>query len=235
MKPQSSEKKAIKTAFARRRAQVDGTKIHYKTGGTGPTVILLHGFGNLSDVESDSAVLGSKFRVIAPDLPGIGDSSIPATGISMKSAARHIHELARSLNISKARLVGHDIGLMVAYAYAAQFPSEVEKLVVMDAFLPGVEGWKSIYNNPRFWHFRFNGPKPESLVKGRESTYFAYFWDDLAANKKQSIPRADRKAYLKAYSRPGRMHAAWEYFGSWAHEADDLAEMARTQLTMPVL
>src|SRR5579872_629799 len=123
MKPQSSEKKAIKTAFARRRAQVDGTKIHYKTGGTGPTVILLHGFAETCRMWNPILpVLGSKFRVIAPDLPGIGDSSIPATGISMKSAARHIHELARSLNISKARLVGHDIGLMVAYAYAAQFP-----------------------------------------------------------------------------------------------------------------
>jgi len=87
-------------------------------------------------------VLGAKFTVIAPDLPGIGESSIPADGLDMKTAAIRIHALARSLGVEKARVIGHDIGLMVAYAYAAQFASEVEKLVVMDAFLPGFAGWK---------------------------------------------------------------------------------------------
>jgi pimeloyl-ACP methyl ester carboxylesterase len=129
----------------------------------------------------------------------------------------------------------HDIGLMVAYAYAAQFPSEVEKLVVMDAFLPGVEGWEPIYNNPSIWHFRFNGPKPEALVAGREAIYFSFFWDDLAADKNRSLPEPDRKAYIEAYSRPGRMSAAWQYFVSWPQTAKDFAELSRTKLTMPVL
>jgi pimeloyl-ACP methyl ester carboxylesterase len=153
----------------------------------------------------------------------------------MKTAAIQIHDLVRSLGITKARVVGHDIGLMVAYAYAAQFPSEVEKLVVMDAFLPGVQGWEPIYDNPRFWHFRFNGPTPEALVKGRENIYFAYFWNDLAAGKNHSIPAEDRKAYLAAYSAPGRMHASWQYFVSWPQTAKDFAQMSRTKLTMPVL
>jgi pimeloyl-ACP methyl ester carboxylesterase len=179
--------------------------------------------------------LAEKFTVIAPDLPGIGDSSIPGGGISMKGAAIRIHELVRSLNITKARVVGHDIGLMVAYAYAALFPSEVEKLVVMDAFLPGVQGWESIYNSPNFWHFRFNGPTPEALVKGRENIYFSFFWNDLAADRNQSIPKSDRKLYLAAYSRPGRMRAAWEYFVSWPQTAKDFAEMSQAKLTMPVL
>jgi pimeloyl-ACP methyl ester carboxylesterase len=180
-------------------------------------------------------VLGEKFTVIAPDLPGIGDSAIPADGLNMKAAATRIHSLARSLGIEKARVVGHDIGLMVAYAYAAQFPSEVEKLVVMDAFLPGVGEWEAIYNNPGFWHFRFNGPTPEALVRGRERIYFEYFWNDLAADKTRSIPEADRKAYTEAYSRPGRMRAGWAYFVSFPQAAKDFAELSRTRLTMPVL
>src|SRR5258705_9249586 len=90
----------------------------------------------------------------------------------MLEAAKNSHALVRSLKIDKARVVGHDLGLMVAYAYAAQFPNETEKLAVMDAFLPGVPGWEAIYNAPNIWHFRFNGEYPEKLVQGRERIYF---------------------------------------------------------------
>jgi pimeloyl-ACP methyl ester carboxylesterase len=153
----------------------------------------------------------------------------------MKTSAIRIHDLARSLGVQKAEVVGHDIGLMVAYAYAAQFPAEVTKLVLMDAFLPGVSGWEAIYNSPNVWHFRFNGPTPEALVQGRERTYFAYFWNDLAADKTHSIPDADREAYIAAYSRPGRMHAGWAYFVSFLQAAQDFSQLSQTKLTMPVL
>jgi pimeloyl-ACP methyl ester carboxylesterase len=226
----------LPAGFSSKDTHVEGLKLHYAMGGHGPAVILLHGFAETSRMWTPILpVLGEKFTVIAPDLPGIGESSIPAKGINMKHAAISIHSLVRSLGIEKARVVGHDIGLMVAYAYAAQFPSEVEKLAVMDAFLPGVEGWEPIYNNPSIWHFRFNGPKPEALVAGRESIYFSFFWDDLAADKNRSLPEADRKAYIEAYSRPGRMRAAWQYFVSWPQTAKDFAELSRTKLTMPVL
>src|SRR5262249_41294411 len=122
-----------------------------------------------------------------------------------------------------------------AYAYAAQFPAEVEKLVVMDAFLPGGPGWELAYDNPNMWHFRFNGPTPEALVGGREAIYFAHFWNDLAADKAHSLPQAHRAACLAAYSRPGRMHAGWAYFAAWPETAKAFAEMAQAQLTMPVL
>jgi pimeloyl-ACP methyl ester carboxylesterase len=180
-------------------------------------------------------LLAERFTVIAPDLPGIGNSGIPANGLDMKTSAIRIHALASSLGVEKARVVGHDIGLMVAYAYAAQFPAEVEKLVVMDAFLPGVPGWEAIYNAPNIWHFRFNGEYPEALVKGRERTYFEYFWNVFAADKTRSIPEADRKAYTEAYSRPGRMRAGWAYFASWPQLAKDFAQLSQTKLTMPVL
>ena len=225
-----------KSGLISRSAKIDGTKIHYTIGGSGLAVILLHGFAETSRMWSPVLpTLAAKFTVVAPDLPGIGESSIPTGGIDMKRAAVQMHDLVRSLGIEKAGVVGHDIGLMVAYAYAALFPSETEKLVVMDAFLPGVQGWEPIYNSPNYWHFRFNGPTAEALVKGRENIYFAYFWDDLAADKNRSLPKADRKAYIAAYSRPNRMRASWEYFVSWGRAAKDFAEMSQTKLNMPVL
>jgi pimeloyl-ACP methyl ester carboxylesterase len=227
---------AADARFVSRDADVDGVKLHYTTGGHGPAVVLLHGYAETSRMWTPILpVLGAKFTVIAPDLPGIGDSSIPSDGLDMKTSAMRIHTLVRSLGVTKARVVGHDIGLMIAYAYAALFPAEVEKLVVMDAFLPGVGGWEAIYNDPHIWHFRFNGPTPEALVQGRESIYFAYFWNDLAADKNRSVPEADREAYIAAYSRPGRMRAGWAYFVSFMQAATDFAQLSRTKLTMPVL
>ena len=223
-------------AIASRTSQVNGVELHYLTAGHGPAVILLHGYTQTSRMwRPIIPLLAAKFTVIAPDLPGIGDSAIPADGLDMKNAAIRVHVLAKSLGVEKARVVGHDIGLMVAYAYAAQFPTETEKLVVMDAFLPGVAGWEDVYNNPSIWHFRFNGPTPEELVRGRERTYFDYFWNDFAADKTHSLPEADRAAYAAAYSRPGRMRAGWAYFVSFQQAAKDFAQLSQTKLTMPVL
>jgi pimeloyl-ACP methyl ester carboxylesterase len=194
------EPNGIKSRFA----SVEGIKLHYLTAGHGPTVILLHGYAETSRMwRPPIPRLTEKFTVVAPDLPGIGDSDIPKDGLDMKTAAIRVHALAKSLGVTKARVVGHDIGLMVAYAYAAQFPTEVEKLAVMDAFLPGVPGWELAYNNPDMWHFRFHGPTPEALVQGREKIYFTYFWNDLAADKTRSLPVADREAYVAAYSAQG--------------------------------
>jgi pimeloyl-ACP methyl ester carboxylesterase len=223
-------------AIAVRTAEVDGLKLRYLTAGRGPAVVLLHGYAETSRMWRPLIPrLAASFTVIAPDLPGIGDSDIPTDGLGMSGAARRIHALVKGLGIGRAAVVGHDIGLMVAYAYAAQFPAEVEKLVLMDAFLPGVEGWEAIYDHPAIWHFRFNGPTPEALVAGRERTYFEHFWNDFAADKTRSIPEADRQAYAAAYARPGRMRAAWAYFVSFQQAAKDFAQFARTKLTMPVL
>jgi pimeloyl-ACP methyl ester carboxylesterase len=227
-------------AIASRRASVDGVELHYLTAGPpaakAPAVVLLHGYAETSRMwRPIIPLLAKSFTVIAPDLPGIGDSAIPPAGLDMKNAAVRMHSLARSLGITKARVVGHDIGLMVAYAYAAQYPADVEKLVLMDAFLPGVGDWRTIYDNPAIWHFRFNGPTPEALVKGRERTYFEHFWNDFAADKARSIPETERKAYTEAYSRPGRMRAGWAYFVSFPQAAKDFEELARHKLAMPVL
>ena len=232
----SAKTPATADPIASKFAEVDGSRVHYLTAGKGPALILLHGYTQTSRMwKPIIPLLAEKFMVIAPDLPGIGDSDIPTKGLDMKSAATTIHALVQSLGIQKARVVGHDIGLMVACAYAAQFPAEVEKLVVLDAFLPGVAGWEDVYNNPGIWHFRFNGSTPEALVRGRERTYFEHFWNDFAADKTHSIPEADRVAYAAAYARPGRMRAGWAYFVSFQQAAKDFAELSKTKLTMPVL
>jgi len=227
---------ANENVIASRTATVDGIKLYYLTAGHGPTVILLHGYTQTSRMwKPIIPLLANKFTVIAPDLPGIGESEIPTSGLDMKTSAIRIHALAKSLGIEKASAVGHDIGLMVAYAYAAQFPAETEKLVLMDAFLPGVSGWEAVYNNPAIWHFRFNGPTPEALVRGRERIYFEHFWNDFAAAKNHSLSEADRAAYTAAYSRPGRMRAGWAYFVSFTQAAKDFEQLSQTKLTMPVL
>ncbi|MGA9520058.1 MAG: alpha/beta hydrolase [Myxococcaceae bacterium] len=223
-------------AIESRSAEVDGVKLSYSTAGQGPAVVLLHGYAETSRMwRPIIPQLARRFRVIAPDLPGFGDSAIPDDGLDLTTAAGRIHDLVRSLGIEKASVIGHDIGLMVAYAYAARFPEEVEKLVVMDAFLPGVEGWEQIYDDPALWHFRFHGPTPEALVKGRERVFFEHFWNDFAAHAAHSIPEEDRDAYAEAYSRPGRMRAAWSYFASFPDAARDFARLARTRLQIPVL
>ncbi len=227
---------ATNRTIASRDAVVEGIKIHYLTAGHGPAVILLHGYTQTSRMwRPIIPLLAEKFTVIAPDLPGIGDSAIPKDGLDMKTSAIRIHALAKSLGIEKARVVGHDIGLMVAYAYAAQFPAETKKLAVLDAFLPGVAGWEAVYVVPNVWHFRFHGPTPEALVSGRERIYFAYFWNDLAADKTHSLSNADRQAYVAAYSQPGRMRAGWAYFAAWPQTAKDFAQLAQTKLAIPVL
>jgi len=222
--------------FKTQSAAVDGGTVNVTVGGSGPPVVLIHGYAESSRMWKPLArVLSPHFTVIAPDLPGIGDSSIPKTGIDMKTSAERVHAAVNSLGYKKVRVVGHDIGLMVAYAYAAMYPQEVEKLALMDAFLPGVGGWEAVYNNPGIWHFRFYGATPEALVKGRERTYFEHFWNDFAADKTHSIPEADRRAYTREYARPGRMAAGFAYFASFPKTATDFAELSKAQLTMPVL
>jgi pimeloyl-ACP methyl ester carboxylesterase len=228
--------KAQSPAIASHTANVSGVSFHYLTAGQGPTVILLHGYAETSRMwKPIIPQLAARFTVIAPDLPGIGDSSVPSDGLNMKTAAIRVHALAASLGVQKAEVVGHDIGLMVAYAYAAQFPDEVTKLVLMDAFLPGVGDWQKVFNDPNMWHFRFHGPTPEALVAGRERTYYEHYWNDFAADKNHSLPEADREAYTAAYARPGRMRAGWSYFESFPQDARDFAQLSQTKLAMPVL
>lgn len=233
---QALPQQARRDSIAARTTTIQGLKLHYLESGRGPAIILLHGYTQTSRMWRPLMPrLAERFRVIAPDLPGIGESDPPTGTVTMAGAAREIHELMNTLGVRKAAVVGHDIGLMVAYAYAAQFPEDTEKLALMDAFLPGVDGWETIYDNPNLWHFRFHGATPEVLVAGRERAYFDYYWNEFAADRHRSISEADRQAYAAAYSRPGRMRTAWRYFESFPQTATEFGRFAQSLLTMPVL
>jgi pimeloyl-ACP methyl ester carboxylesterase len=226
------------TAIASKDVKAGGIAMHYLSAGTGPdTVILIHGYAQSSHMWRAKAIpeLARRFTVIAPDLPGFGDSDIPGDGLDIKSAAIRIHDLATTLHITHARVVGHDIGLMVAYVYAAMYPHEVDKLVLMNAFLPGIGDWQAYYYGSGRWHFFFNGPTPEALVNGRERIYFEHFWNDFSLDPKHSLSEDDRRLYSSQYSRPGRMRAGWAYFAAFPQAARDIGELARTPLAMPVL
>ncbi len=222
--------------FVTHRVNIAGDVVSLTVGGHGPVVVLLHGYAEDSRMWRPLAIaLAPRFTVVAPDLPGIGNSSIPSTGSDMKTAAQRVHDAVRTLGFRRVYVVGHDIGLMVAYAYAAMYPHEVARLALLDAFLPGVPGWEPIYNNPNLWHFRFHGSTPLALVAGRERIYFDYYWNEFAADANRSLSQTDRNQYIAAYSRPGRMAAGWAYFESFPSTAVDFQRLAVRKLDIPVL
>ena len=219
-----------------RFAEVHGVRLHYLIVGEGDPVVLLHGYAQTSHMWRPLMTeLARTHTVIAPDLRGIGQSSIPADGYTKAVMAQDIHALVHSLGSPRIRLVGHDIGLMVAYAYAAQYPSEVDRIVLMDAFLPGVGNWRDVWLLRDLWHFHFYGETPLALVTGRERIYLEHFWNDFAADRTRSVPEGDRRIYTDAYARPGGMRAGFEIFRAFERDAQDFARFAQTPLPMPML
>ncbi len=217
-------------------AEVKGVRLHYLIAGKGDPIVLLHGFAETSHMWLPLiAKLADKHTVIAPDLRGFGQSSAPPDGYTKAAMAQDIHALVKSLKYDRIRLVGHDIGLMVAYAYAAQYPGEVDRLVLMEAFLPGIGEWNSVFLLRDLWHFHFYGKTPLALVSGRERIYLEHFWNDFAADPNKSVPEKDREFYTKAYAQPGHMAAGMEVFRAFPKDAEDFAGFAKTRLTMPML
>src|SRR5882757_764030 len=217
-------------------AEVNGVRLHYLIAGKGDPVVLLHGFAETSHMWLPLiAKLADKHTVIAPDLRGFGQSSAPPDGYTKAAMAQDIHALVKSLKYDHIRLVGHDIGLMVAYAYAAQYPGEVDRLVLMEAFLPGVGDWNNVFLLRDLWHFHFYGKTPLALVTGRERIYLEHFWNDFAADPKKSVPEKDREFYAKAYAQPGHMAAGMEVFRAFPRDAEDFARLSKVKLSMPML
>ena len=217
-------------------ADVNGIRLHYLAAGRGDPVVLLHGFAQTSHMWRPLiAELSGRHTVIAPDLRGFGQSAAPADGYTKAAMAQDVHALLNSLKLDRVRLVGHDIGLMVAYALAAQYPQAVDRLVLMEAFLPGVGDWNSVFLLRDLWHFHFYGKTPLALVTGRERTYLEHSWTDFAADPQKSVSEEDREIYANAYAQPGHMAAGMEVFRAFAKDAEDFAGFARTRLTMPML
>jgi len=217
-------------------ARVGELSLHYLQAGHGAPIVFLHGFAETSHMWRPAlAALAHDHTVLAIDLPGAGGSSRPETGYDKKTMAREIRALVRSLGYHRIQLVGHDIGLMVAYAYAAQFPGEVDSLILMDAFLPGVGAYLEMFLGPNQWHFHFHGATPEALVAGRERIYLEHFWNDFAADPTHSLPEADRELYAREYAKPPGMHSTMAYFAAFDQDAADFAGFAKTPLTLPIL
>jgi pimeloyl-ACP methyl ester carboxylesterase len=216
--------------------KTDGATIHVRVGGKGPAVVLLHGFGDTGDMWAPVAqALIKDHTVVVPDLRGMGFSSYPETGYDKKTQARDIATVMDALKIEKADLVTHDIGNMVGYALAAQYPERITKWVIIDAPLPGIGPWEDILKSPLLWHFNFRGPDVDRLVKGRERIYLDRFWNELSANPK-AIDEATRRHYAAIYARKGAMHAAFNQFAAFSQDAtDNKAFAAKGKLSMPIL
>jgi len=227
---------AEEPAIASRYAEANGVKLHYLIAGSGDPVLLLHGYAQTSHMWLPLIPLLAKTHtVIAPDLRGFGDSEKAQTGYDKKTMAQDIHALMTSLGYSRAAVVGHDIGLMVAYAYAAQYPAQVSRIVLMDAFLPGVGDWTNVWLLSDLWHFHFYGTTPLALVDGRERIYLEHFWNDFAADPAHSVSEADRQFYTKKYAQPGAMRASFEVFHVFEQDAKEFAGFAKTRLDIPML
>jgi pimeloyl-ACP methyl ester carboxylesterase len=225
--------------YESKTANLSAVKIHYLRAGTGKkTLVLIHGFGDTSHMWIPLFdEFGKDYIIIAPDMRGLGDSSRPASGYDKKTIAMDIHELVKSLGFQKIDLVGHDIGLMVAYAYAAQFPNEVEKLALLEAPIPGIgDIWEKVYTTPALWHFHFvDSPIALDLVKGRERLFLEHFWQTLSPHP-ETFSEADRRIYAKSYAQDGAMRAAFEMFKAFnTQDAMDNRKFAANKLPMPVL
>jgi len=221
--------------FQTKSVTANGTQIHVRVGGSGPAVILIHGFGDTGDMWAKLAEdLVRDHTVVVPDLRGMGLSAKPDGGYEKLNQAADMRAVLEALGIDKADIIGHDIGTMVAYAYAARYRDKTEKLVVMDAPVPGIPPWDDIVRSPQLWHFDFGGPDMERLVKGRERIYLDRFWNEFAGTPSR-IGEATRHHYAALYARPGAMRAAFAQFRAIRRDAEDNKKAVATKLTMPVL
>jgi pimeloyl-ACP methyl ester carboxylesterase len=223
--------------FQTKMVQTNGTSLYVRVGGKGPAVVLLHGFGDTGDMWAPlAAVLMKDHQVIVPDLRGMGLSEHPDTGYTKKNQGVDIAGVMDALKVQRAALVTHDIGNMVGYALAVQFPERVTRWAVIDAPLPGIGDWDNIIRSPLLWHFNFRGPDMERLVQGRERIYLDRFYNELSADPKR-IDEKTRDHYAALYAKPHAMHDAFEQFAAFNQDAIDNKALlaARGKISMPVL
>ncbi|MFA9215961.1 MAG: alpha/beta fold hydrolase [Sphingomonadaceae bacterium] len=234
--PAMAEVQPFPATFQAKDIKTTDATLHVVVGGKGPAVVLIHGFGDSGAMWAPMAAqLATRHTVIVPDLRGMGLSAHPAGGYDKWNQAADLRSILSQLGIDQAAIVGHDIGTMVAFAYAARYPQQTERLVVMDAPVPGIGPWTQILQNPLLWHFNFGGPDAERLVAGRERIYLDRFWNEFAGDPKK-VDEGTRNYYTKLYARPGAMHSAFAQFRSFVQDARDNEQaIAGGKLNMPVL
>ncbi|WP_426954450.1 alpha/beta fold hydrolase [Muricoccus radiodurans] len=234
--PAAAQVQPFPAGFRTEAIQAADVTLHVRIGGQGPAVVLLHGYGETGDMWAPMAdELARDHTVVVPDLRGMGLSSRPAGGYDKKTQGQDIARVLDALRIDRAALVTHDIGNMVGYAFAAQFPARVTRFVLMDAPLPGIGPWEEILKSPLLWHFRFGGPDMERLVAGRERIYLDRFWNEFSADPRR-FSEASRAHYAALYAQPGAMRAGFSQFAAFDQDAlDNRAFLSAGRLTMPVL
>lgn len=224
--------------FTHQIADVNGVRLHYVIGGKGDPVVLLHGWPQTwYEWRKIMPALAEHYTVIAPDMRGLGESSKVEGSYDKRTVAEDIYQLVNSLGFQKINLVGHDLGGMVAYAFAAAHQQAVRRLVLMEFWLPGFgleEGMDVAKGG--LWHFGFHMASeiPEMLTAGREREYLsaiAYNW----RHNPTAITDADIDEYVRHYSAPGGMHAGFEYYRALLKDGQHNRESAETKLQMPVL
>jgi pimeloyl-ACP methyl ester carboxylesterase len=224
----------LPVGFTSRMVATPGASLFVQVGGSGEPVLLLHGYVESGDMWGPLATeLVKRYTVIVPDLRGLGRSSRPARGYDKKTQAQDIRAVVEALGFDRATVVGHDLGGAVAYAYAAQYPDKVTRLIFMEAPVPGVGPWKDVVAMPVLWHWHFGGPDAERLVQGRERIYFDHFWKFAADPSK--IDEKTRDHYAAQYAAPGVMRAGFAQFAAFTRDAEDNAILSRKKLSMPVL
>jgi pimeloyl-ACP methyl ester carboxylesterase/quercetin dioxygenase-like cupin family protein len=234
--PAAAGIQAYPSGFSVQEIRANGTTLHVRVGGTGPAVVLLHGFGDTGDMWAPlAASLAADHTVIVPDLRSMGLSAVTDHGFEKMNQAKDVADLLDSLHLARADIIGHDIGNMVAFAFAERYPERTTRLVMMDAPVPGVGPWDDILKSPLLWHFRFGGADMERLVAGRERIYLDRFWNDFAADP-SNFDEASRAHYAQLYAKPGHMHAGFAQFAAFDQDViDNKAAVGRGRLQMPVL
>ena len=223
--------------FLHHTASVNGIQLHYVIGGQGDPIVLLHGWPETWYAwHKVMPALAKNYTVVAPDLRGLGDSSKPTTGYDGKTAAEDIHQLVTKLGFKTIFLVGHDIGSFIVYPYAAEHPSEVRRLVVMEIPPPGFFPPPQVNGGPPLWWILLHQTPgvPEDLVQGKEMTYLSWFFQNLAFNP-AAITQEAINQYVSKYSAPGSMRAGFEYYRAMPQDAIQNMNYSKTKLTIPVL
>jgi pimeloyl-ACP methyl ester carboxylesterase len=220
--------------FKHQMAFVNGVNIHYVIGGAGDPLVLVHGFGqNWYMWNRLLPELSKHFTVVAPDLRGVGESDKPAGGYDKKTMATDIHELVKKLGFNNINLAGHDIGLMVAYAYAAQYRNEVKKVALMDALLPGVDPVWSDFSGKAWWFGFFARPVAGDLVSGKAGEFLTDFW--TVVGHPETFTKEETAEFIRAYSVSGATTGSFHWFGAFPQDASDNREFMKQKLPMPLL
>jgi pimeloyl-ACP methyl ester carboxylesterase len=221
--------------FTHKYAKVNGIQIHYVIGGQGAPLVLVHGFGqNWYMWNRLLPELSKHFTVIAPDLRGVGESDKPAGGYDKKTMASDVHELVKQLGYNSIKLAGHDIGLMVAYAYAATYGAEVKKLALLDALLPGIEPVWGQYSTQAWWFGFFARPIAGELVAGQAGLFLKDFWP-IVGHVKDPFTKEEENEFIRAYSVPGATTGSFHWFGAFEQDAKDNLVLMQHKLQMPLL